>query len=86
MAQRPDVLQAEANLHAAGAQIGIAIANRLPNITLSANAGGTALSIDKLFSSGTGFGGLGAAAALPFFKAEHCCIGSVPQNNLCASG
>src|ERR1022692_2942931 len=31
VAQRPDVLQAEANLHAASAQIGIAIANRLPN-------------------------------------------------------
>ena len=35
VAQRPDVLQAEANLHAASAQIGIAIANRLPNITLT---------------------------------------------------
>ena len=32
--QRPDILQAEANLHAASAQIGIATANRLPNITL----------------------------------------------------
>ncbi|HEV2693134.1 MAG TPA: efflux transporter outer membrane subunit, partial [Verrucomicrobiae bacterium] len=32
VAQRPDVLQAEANLHAASAQIGVAIANRLPNI------------------------------------------------------
>ena len=39
--QRPDVLQAEANLHAASAQIGIATANRLPNITLTANAGST---------------------------------------------
>ena len=34
--QRPDVLQAEANLHAASAKIGIAIANRLPNIELTA--------------------------------------------------
>ena len=65
VAQRPDVLQAEANLHAATAQIGIAVANRLPNITLSANAGSTALSFDKLFSSGTGFWGLGAAATAP---------------------
>ena len=32
--QRPDVLQAEANLHAASAQIGVARANRLPNIAL----------------------------------------------------
>ena len=68
VAQRPDVLQAEANLHAASAQIGIAIANRLPNITLTADAGSTALSFDKLFSSGTGFWGLGAAAAAPLFQ------------------
>jgi NodT family efflux transporter outer membrane factor (OMF) lipoprotein len=68
VAQRPDVLQAEANLHAASAQIGIAVANRLPNITLTANAGSTALSIDKVFSSGTGFWGLGAAATAPLFE------------------
>ena len=65
--QRPDVLQAEANLHAASAQIGVTIANRLPDITLSANAGSTALSLDKLFTSGTGFWGLGAAATAPLF-------------------
>jgi NodT family efflux transporter outer membrane factor (OMF) lipoprotein len=68
VAQRPDVLQAEANLHAASAQIGIAIANRLPNITLTADAGSTALSLDKVFSSGTGFWSLGAAAAAPLFQ------------------
>ncbi len=68
VAQRPDVLQAEANLHAASALIGIAIANRLPNITLTADAGSTALSIDKVFTSGTGFWGLGAAATAPIFQ------------------
>ena len=68
VAQRPDVLQAEANLHAASAQIGIAMANRLPNITLTADAGSSALSFDKLFSSGTGFWGLGAAATAPLFQ------------------
>jgi NodT family efflux transporter outer membrane factor (OMF) lipoprotein len=66
--QRPDVLQAEANLHAASAEVGIAVANRLPNITLSANAGSTALAIDQLFTSGTGFWGLGAAATAPLFQ------------------
>ena len=68
VAQRPDVLQAEANLHAASAQIGIAIANRLPNIELSANAGSTALAIGQVFSSGTGFWGLGAAVTAPIFR------------------
>ncbi len=65
--QRPDVLQAESNLHAASAEIGVAIANRLPNITLTANAGSTALSFDKLFSSGSGFWGIGANLAAPIF-------------------
>jgi NodT family efflux transporter outer membrane factor (OMF) lipoprotein len=62
------VRQAEEVLHAASAQIGVAIANRLPNVTLSANAGNTALSIDKLFSAGTAFWGIGAAAAQPIFE------------------
>jgi NodT family efflux transporter outer membrane factor (OMF) lipoprotein len=68
VAQRPDVRQAEANLHAASAQVGIALANRLPNITLTANAGSTALAIDQVFTSGTGFWGLGAAATAPLFQ------------------
>ena len=68
VAQRPDVLQAEANLHDASAKIGIAIANRLPNIALTANAGSTAAAMDQLFTSGTGFWGLGAAATAPLFQ------------------
>jgi NodT family efflux transporter outer membrane factor (OMF) lipoprotein len=68
VAQRPDVLQAEANLHDASAKIGIAIANRLPNIVLTANAGSTAAAMDQLFSSGTGFWSLGAAATAPIFQ------------------
>jgi NodT family efflux transporter outer membrane factor (OMF) lipoprotein len=66
--QRPDILQAEENLHAASAQIGIAIANRFPNITLTANAGSTALSLDKLFTSGSGFWGIGGTLAQPIFE------------------
>jgi NodT family efflux transporter outer membrane factor (OMF) lipoprotein len=68
VAQRPDVLQAEANLHDASAKIGIAIANRLPNIALTANAGSTAAAMDQLFTSGTGFWGIGAAATAPIFE------------------
>jgi NodT family efflux transporter outer membrane factor (OMF) lipoprotein len=68
VAQRPDVLQAEANLHAASARIGIAIANRLPNFELTANAGSTAVAIDQLFTSGTGFWGVGAAVTAPLFQ------------------
>ena len=65
--QRPDVLQAEANLHAASAAIGIARANRLPNIALSANAGTNALAISQIFGRGTGFWNIGAALLAPIF-------------------
>jgi NodT family efflux transporter outer membrane factor (OMF) lipoprotein len=65
--QRPDVLQAEANLHAASAQVGIAAAERLPSIELTADVGSTALALDKVFSSGTGFWALGAAVTAPLF-------------------
>ena len=68
VAQRPDVLQAEANMHAASAQVGIATANRLPNIELSANAGSTASAIGQVFKSGTGFWGLGADLTAPIFQ------------------
>lgn len=65
--QRPDVLQAQENMHAASAQIGVATANRLPNITLSANAGSTALAIGQVFGPGTGFWNIGAALLAPIF-------------------
>jgi NodT family efflux transporter outer membrane factor (OMF) lipoprotein len=68
VAQRPDVLQAEANLHDASAKIGIARANRLPNFVLTANAGSSAAAINQLFTSGTGFWGLGASATAPLFQ------------------
>ena len=67
VAQRPDVLQAEANMHAASAQVGVATANRLPNITLTANAGSTALAIGQVFGPGTGFWNIGAALLAPIF-------------------
>ena len=67
--QRPDVRVAEANLHASSAQIGVAIANRLPKITLTANAGSTALALSKLFTPGTGFWMIAGDAAQTVFDA-----------------
>ncbi|HEY1707658.1 MAG TPA: efflux transporter outer membrane subunit [Rhizomicrobium sp.] len=67
VAQRPDVLQAESNLHAASAQIGVAVANRLPNLQLTANAGSTALMIAQVFGPGTEFWNIGAALTAPIF-------------------
>ena len=66
--QRPDVRLAEENLHAASAQIGIATANRLPTITLSADAGMMALEASQMFTSGAGFGALAAGIAQPIFQ------------------
>jgi NodT family efflux transporter outer membrane factor (OMF) lipoprotein len=48
--QRPDVRAAEELLHAASAQIGVAIANMLPNLTLTGNRGYTASDMASLFS------------------------------------
>ncbi|HTD03022.1 efflux transporter outer membrane subunit [Undibacterium sp.] len=64
--QRPDIRAAEAQWHAASAQVGVAIANRLPNITLTGSVGSSALELSKLFS-GTGFWNIGADLAQSVF-------------------
>jgi NodT family efflux transporter outer membrane factor (OMF) lipoprotein len=66
--QRPDIKAAEANLHAASSQVGVAIANRLPNITLSANAGGASTDIGKLFSNSNAFWTVAGNVAQPIFQ------------------
>jgi NodT family efflux transporter outer membrane factor (OMF) lipoprotein len=67
VAQRPDVRAAEANMHAASALVGVAIAARLPNIVLSANGGSTAYNIAQSFAPGTGFYTVAAGATMPIF-------------------
>jgi NodT family efflux transporter outer membrane factor (OMF) lipoprotein len=66
--QRPDVRLAEENLHVASAQVGIAVANRLPNITLGADAGSMALEAGRIFAGGTGFWDLSAGITQPIFE------------------
>ncbi|WP_082491587.1 efflux transporter outer membrane subunit [Duganella sp. Leaf126] len=65
---RPDIRAAEAQLHAASADIGVAMAARLPNIALTATLGSTALSAGTLFKSGTGLWSIGADLVQPLFK------------------
>ena len=48
--QRPDVRAAEAQLHAAAADVGVATANLLPQIALTASLGTQASVLDNLFS------------------------------------
>jgi NodT family efflux transporter outer membrane factor (OMF) lipoprotein len=65
--QRPDVLQAEANLHAASAQIGQAVAARIPQITLTADIGNSASSAGNLFTPGTNFWTIAGGVTGPIF-------------------
>lgn len=68
--RRPDVRAAEEQLHAASAGVGIAAANRLPNITLGVNAyGSSASSLGGLFKAGTGFWTLAGSVVQPVFDA-----------------
>ena len=67
--QRPDILQAEANMHMASAQIGIAAANRLPNIQLTADAGTMALAFGKIFAAGSQFWDFGGQITQTIFDA-----------------
>jgi len=52
---RPDVRAAEAALHAATAQAGVATAALLPQIEITGDIGSTATTMSTLFRSGTGF-------------------------------
>jgi NodT family efflux transporter outer membrane factor (OMF) lipoprotein len=67
--QRPDVRLAQENLHAASASVGIAIANRLPQFSISGDIGSTALNLKQLFSPYTGFWDVGASLTETLFDA-----------------
>ena len=66
--QRPDVRQAEANLHIASADIGQAIAARLPQITLSAQVGNSGNALSQMFHPGTNFWTLAGGLTQPVFE------------------
>jgi outer membrane protein TolC len=61
------VRQAEAQLHSASAQVGVAIANRLPSLTLTAEGGSESNFFRDLFASGNGFWTIAAAVTQPVF-------------------
>ena len=68
--QRPDIQSAQAQLHAASALIGLAIAAQLPQFTLTANAGTTANQIGQLFTTpGTAFWTVAGNVAQTIFDA-----------------
>lgn len=65
--QRPDVRQAEENMHVASAQVGVALANMLPQFSIDADLGSSALRIGQLFGPYTGFWDLGASLTQTLF-------------------
>jgi NodT family efflux transporter outer membrane factor (OMF) lipoprotein len=64
--QRPDVQAAEALLHQASAQIGVATANEYPKINLTGSFGGQSLQLHSLFA-GPAVWSIGAGLLQPLF-------------------
>jgi NodT family efflux transporter outer membrane factor (OMF) lipoprotein len=65
--QRPDVLSAEEQLHYATAQIGVAIADMLPQVNLTGSLGGASTSLPTLLASGNTFWTAGASLSQTLF-------------------
>lgn len=65
--QRPDIRASEEQLHEASAKIGVALANMLPSVTLSASGGSEALSASKLFGAQTSIYSLEASVSQTLF-------------------
>lgn len=65
--RRPDILSAEAQLHAATAAVGIASANLYPHLTLSASTGQQSATLTHLFEPSSTVWGLAAGLVGPIF-------------------
>ena len=66
--QRPDVRAAEENMRSANAQVGVAIANRLPEFTITANGSGTATLFTEMFSHGGPGWSIAGDVSQPLFQ------------------
>ncbi len=65
---RPDIRAAEEQMHAANALIGVAVSNRLPNVTIGfTNAGTSATHLGSLLQSDTTFWALAGIISQPIF-------------------
>jgi multidrug efflux system outer membrane protein len=67
--RRPDILQAEQQLIAANAQIGIARAAMFPTISLTSYLGSESRGLSSLLGTGAGIWSLGFGLTLPIFDA-----------------
>ena len=65
--QRPDILAAEAQLHASSANIGVATAALFPSFSLNGSYGVNSNTTEKLFTSNSKFWSVGADITAPLF-------------------
>jgi len=65
--QRPDLRAAEAELHVASAEVGVARAARFPEVTITGSFGSQSASTSDLFSAGASVWSLGAGLTQPLF-------------------
>jgi NodT family efflux transporter outer membrane factor (OMF) lipoprotein len=66
--QRPDVRQYSALLHQATAQVGVATANMLPQLTITGSYGGDATRFADMFSPASAVWALAGSVTQPLFK------------------
>ena len=66
--RRPDILEAEHQLKAANANVGIVRASFFPSITLTASDGTASVKLEKLFTSGTQAWSFSPQISLPLFN------------------
>ncbi|WP_295638018.1 efflux transporter outer membrane subunit [Novosphingobium sp.] len=71
IAHRPDVRAADAQVRGAAADLGTAIAARLPSLQLSGNIGGSANRIEDVFASGNPFFAVIGTLAQPIFHSHQ---------------
>jgi NodT family efflux transporter outer membrane factor (OMF) lipoprotein len=66
--RRPDVREAEARLHEATAQTGVAVANFYPDVTLNGAASAESLHLSNLFSPTSAAFSVGPDVSIPIFE------------------
>jgi NodT family efflux transporter outer membrane factor (OMF) lipoprotein len=66
--QRPDILQAEAALHQASAQVGVATAALFPSISITGDYGATNTSLSRLSAPIGRFWSIGPSVDVPIFR------------------
>lgn len=66
--RRPDIREAEAQLHAATAQIGVAVAEYFPRVTITAAGGYQSEGLGKLLQAASHFASIGPEIDLPIFQ------------------